>query len=404
MDPVAQAEGEKMMQWLAQQTSTPGKVAIAIQHVPLFFSERMPERRPYWVINEPFRSRELTELQRLKVRHFFAGHWHMRDEEDEPIIQHIAPSVAWPLFKSQPGYMLYTIAANGTLTSERVAPAADLSIKISASDKVGVGDTLTYSVTAKNRGPRTASGVVVTDTLPGGQEFISATTSQGNCTGSNPVICTIGSVGPGAEVRLSVIIEAESAGEISNSATVAANQYDFAQANNQAKVMTEVENRGFVLEISPSSRTTSAGGTASYMVAAIPGELGFHEQISFSCPGMSAAVTCNFAPQSMVPGNHRRESVLTVAVGPNIAGTPRRQFQWSVAALALAAVSAGFSSRKRHLQNLVLASLFLLVLGCGGGTKETRKSSQDASNSITITVKGSSSSVSRTATATLVVQ
>ncbi|MCI0352888.1 MAG: metallophosphoesterase [Acidobacteriales bacterium] len=405
MDPVAQAEGEKMLQWLAQQTATPGKVAIAIQHVPLFFSERLPERRPYWVISEPFRSRELTELRRLNVRHVLAGHWHMRDVEDEQVIQHIAPSVAWPLFKSQPGYTLHTISARGALTTKHIAPATDLSVKVTSPDSVGLGDTVTYTVTVKNNGPLTASGVLLTDDLPGGQRFISASTSQGTCSGSSPVVCALGSLAAQGQAKLSIAIEARQHGTMTNSVTVAANQYDFKQGNNSARASTNVQNRDFELRISPASATVKAGGSATYTVTVVPTSAGFRNQISFSCPGLVAGATCRFDPAQVVPGNQQRTSALTVTVPASFqsahsAATPN---SWVAVFLVLACAGAGLSGSCKRSSRILLALMFLVVLGCGGGAEDTKRST-DKADSITVTVSGSAGSLQRKATAMLIVQ
>ena len=59
-----------------------------------------------------------------------------------------------------------------------VAHTADLSITIGDSpDPVIVGDTLTYTLTAINNGPGDATGVTLTDRLPTGVTFVSASAS-----------------------------------------------------------------------------------------------------------------------------------------------------------------------------------------------------------------------------------
>ena len=61
-------------------------------------------------------------------------------------------------------------------------PAADLEVTKSGSpDPVLVGDTLTYTVTVKNKGPSSATDVKLTDTLPNNVDFVSATSTQGSC-------------------------------------------------------------------------------------------------------------------------------------------------------------------------------------------------------------------------------
>ena len=51
--------------------------------------------------------------------------------------------------------------------------------KTDSPDPVTVGASLIYTVTVTNSGPDTATGVVVTDTLPAGATFVSAMPSQG---------------------------------------------------------------------------------------------------------------------------------------------------------------------------------------------------------------------------------
>ena len=59
-------------------------------------------------------------------------------------------------------------------------PTADLSVTKTVSDATpNVGDQITFTVTLSNQGPDAATGVEVTDLLPAGLTFVSATPSQG---------------------------------------------------------------------------------------------------------------------------------------------------------------------------------------------------------------------------------
>jgi uncharacterized repeat protein (TIGR01451 family) len=59
---------------------------------------------------------------------------------------------------------------------------SDLAVSINDSpDPLGVGNDLTYSVTVTNNGPEPASAVTLTDTLPSGPVFVSASASHGSC-------------------------------------------------------------------------------------------------------------------------------------------------------------------------------------------------------------------------------
>ncbi len=66
---------------------------------------------------------------------------------------------------------------------------SDLSVtKTDSPDPVTVGNNLTYTVTITNNGPGGATGVVLTDTLPVGVTFVSATPSQGSCGEASGVV------------------------------------------------------------------------------------------------------------------------------------------------------------------------------------------------------------------------
>ena len=57
---------------------------------------------------------------------------------------------------------------------------ADLALAKTVSDPTpNVGDTITYTITLTDNGPDNATSVQVTDLLPSGVSFVSATPSQG---------------------------------------------------------------------------------------------------------------------------------------------------------------------------------------------------------------------------------
>ena len=87
-------------------------------------------------------------------------------------------------------------ATTRTSTTTTVNPAADLALtKTDSPDPVGVGQQLTYTLAISNAGPSLADDVKVTDTLPAGVTYNSATASQGTCTQKNgKVTCSLGDV------------------------------------------------------------------------------------------------------------------------------------------------------------------------------------------------------------------
>lgn len=124
-----------------------------------------------------------------------------------------------------------------------VSPTSvDLSLTKTASPNPGqVGISLTYRIIATNNGPATATNVAITDTLPAGVNFVSATTTQGNCNGSGPVNCNLGSLAVGNRAIITIVVTPSASGQITNSATVSANESDFDSTNNTASTMTLIQ-------------------------------------------------------------------------------------------------------------------------------------------------------------------
>lgn len=102
---------------------------------------------------------------------------------------------------------------------------ADLSItKTDDADPVTVGDQVTYTLTAANDGPQDATGVTITDTLPASVTFVSA---SGGCTeAAGTVTCDVGALADNASADRQITVTTNSAGEVSNTASVDGNEED----------------------------------------------------------------------------------------------------------------------------------------------------------------------------------
>ena len=127
--------------------------------------------------------------------------------------------------------------------NESPASGTDLSIvHASASpEPVGIGMNLTYSIDALNEGPQDASGVMLTDNLPGGASFVSATPSQGSCSHANRVVtCNFGSLASAFDATVSLVVTPTATGTITNSVSVSGAQQDLAPANNSITQNTTV--------------------------------------------------------------------------------------------------------------------------------------------------------------------
>lgn len=145
LPPETEAESEKMFSWLAQQTegrsagnlqshhhwwkrnrdheAQSGRIIIGIQHIPAARADNLPpDSKPYWVVNEPYRSRELDILHKLGIRHMLVGHWHVGTLfERDGIVWHVAPSTSRLLpWSGNLGFAMHTINRNGDVKTEFV--------------------------------------------------------------------------------------------------------------------------------------------------------------------------------------------------------------------------------------------------------------------------------------------
>jgi uncharacterized repeat protein (TIGR01451 family) len=131
---------------------------------------------------------------------------------------------------------------NLTLTSGPLAVGtADLSVTKKASSPAKIGSPLTYTITVQNAGPGGATGVTMTDTLPSGVAFVSATTGTGTCSQTaGTVTCNIGNLALNGSVTITIVVTPSANGSITNTAKVAGTTSDPTTANNTASVTTTV--------------------------------------------------------------------------------------------------------------------------------------------------------------------
>jgi hypothetical protein len=120
-----------------------------------------------------------------------------------------------------------------------------------------------------NNGPSNATGVTVADPVPAGTSFVSASTTQGSCTGGAVVSCQIGNLNVGASATITLVTRATQTGTVKNTATTVGNEQETNTANNSASSSVQVQGPF----VPPVQYCTAVGVTPKSLLAGRPATL-----------------------------------------------------------------------------------------------------------------------------------
>ena len=123
LPPETERESQRMLQWLANQAANEkGRIVVGLQHIPpVRDGDFPPDIKPYWIISEPYRSREIALLHDLGIKHMLVGHWHNgRVFQWEGITWHVAPATSWLPWGGQLGFAIHTITPDDNVKTEFV--------------------------------------------------------------------------------------------------------------------------------------------------------------------------------------------------------------------------------------------------------------------------------------------
>jgi uncharacterized repeat protein (TIGR01451 family) len=188
----------------------------------------------------------------------------------------------------------------GSLCGTLAAGVNNRMVKTDSPDPVQVGQPLTYTLAVQNLGAATATGVVATDTLPASVTFVSATSTQGTCTRAGvTVTCAVGSLPGLAQATITIVVIPNTAGTISNTASVTQNEVDTVPGNNSDTEPTTVINAADLgVTIADSPDPVEAGSNITYDV-----------QVTNAGPSAAAGASLTFP----VPANTNFQAITTPA-------------------------------------------------------------------------------------------
>lgn len=151
------------------------------------------------------------------------------------------------------------------------AASADLSINKTASvvTNVGAGQSYSYTLAVTNNGPSSANAVSVSDVLPAGVTFVSASGTGWTCNQSlGTVTCTMATLAVGAANPITINVTAPAnAGALSNTATVSSSTSDPTPGNNTStNNLTVVASADLSVTKTASASSVQTGGGFFYTI------------------------------------------------------------------------------------------------------------------------------------------
>lgn len=186
-------------------------------------------------------------------------------------------------------------------------PVSDLAISKTHTGDFTIGNTGEYHIQVTNNGPSTEPGpIVITDNLPTGLSYLSATGTNWSCTPSGQTVnCTYtGSLAVGAStpvLTIRVSVSAAAFPSIINSATVSGSHFDNVSSNNTANDSTNVIAKP-IISLKKTMRILSDPVNDSSLPKAIPGALAEYT-ITASNAGSQATDNNSIVVSDAIPAN-----------------------------------------------------------------------------------------------------
>jgi uncharacterized repeat protein (TIGR01451 family) len=140
------------------------------------------------------------------------------------------------------------VASNNATTTDvpvrvEIAGDADLALSMAATPTpVFISSNLTYTIQIQDLGLSNSADGSMTDTIPAGTTFVSSATTQGSCSGTSTVTCTLGAIARGTTITILITVTAPaSPTTLTNTSNVSSTTTDPVLTNNSVTVLTVVQ-------------------------------------------------------------------------------------------------------------------------------------------------------------------
>ena len=303
----------------------------------------------------------------------------------------------------------------------KLGPTLNLAVTETASpNPVGAGNQVSFVYTVKNNGDPT-SGIIFTDSFPStGVTFVSANSSPGTCGTAlaGSVTCSVGTLNGGASATVTVILIPTSSGSLSDAGQVTV--FGSIDIFKPIPPFTGATVNDFTLTVAPTVATVPAGTPATYTVTAAPTGVPYPDTVTLGVsstlpPGvMQSFQNSASSIPNLNSGAQSRVLVLSTSLRVTTPASLWRKGEPLYAAWlpvsGLALLGAGFGRKKtwrrRWLMGVLLGGFLTLTLfqtNCGSSAP-TPTTTGTPAGTYTLTVSGTSGSVSHTQQISLVVQ
>ncbi|HEX4606375.1 MAG TPA: SBBP repeat-containing protein, partial [Candidatus Angelobacter sp.] len=198
--------------------------------------------------NSGFVTMMISNGKSLFYSSYLGGHG-----DDEPVKIFIDP--AWNAFvaggtsstnfPTTAGAFQRTLSGMSDAFISKVIIEADLALSSTGPTTVKHGTNMTYTIHGNNNGPDPAFQVKITDTIPTGTTFVSATTNVGTCIkppvgGTGVITCSVGTLNPliRMDVTVTLHVNAPAGSVLTDRDTLASITQDLTPENNSGLTVT----------------------------------------------------------------------------------------------------------------------------------------------------------------------